>query len=299
MPWELVLGSPQFRRGVHGVRPPGGIYCHVAGCDLVRDADGSWRVLEDNCRTPSGISYVLENRLAMTRLAPELFTGYRVRRVDHYPQLLLSALREIAPAPGRDPTVVVGRPGRQQRVLRALVPRPPDGGRAGRGGDLVVRDDICYMRTTAGLARVDAIYRRLDDDFIDPLEFRPDRCSACRADPRLPGRHGGARQRGRHWRRRRQGGLRLRPRDDPLLPRRGAAARQRRRPTCCATPSSSSTCSTGSTRSWSSRPANREARASTSARGRPTRRPPASARYGRRRSAGSPRSWCRCPRRRP
>ncbi len=70
VPWELVLGSPQFRRAVHGIRPPGGIYCHVSGCDLVRDADGTWRVLEDNCRTPSGISYVLENRLAMTRLAP-------------------------------------------------------------------------------------------------------------------------------------------------------------------------------------------------------------------------------------
>ena len=134
VPWELVLGSPQFRRAVHGVRPPGGIYCHVSGCDLVRDADGSWRVLEDNCRTPSGISYVLENRLAMTRLAPELFTGYRVRPVDHYPQLLLSALREIAPAAGRDPTVVVWTPGPgEQRLLRALVHRPPDGRRAGRG----------------------------------------------------------------------------------------------------------------------------------------------------------------------
>ena len=133
-------------------------------------------MLEDNCRTPSGISYVLENRLAMTRLAPELFTGYRVRPVDHYPQLLLSALREIAPAPGATPTVVVWTPGPgEQRLLRALVPRPPDGGRAGRGrATSWSATTSVYMRTTEGLARVDAIYRRLDDDFIDPLEFRPD-----------------------------------------------------------------------------------------------------------------------------
>jgi uncharacterized circularly permuted ATP-grasp superfamily protein len=175
VPWELVLGSPQFRRAVHGVRPPGGIYCHVAGCDLVRDADGRWRVLEDNCRTPSGISYVLENRLAMTRLAPELFAGYRVRPVDHYPQLLLSALREIAPAPGRDPTVVVWTPGPANSAYfeHSFLARQM-GVELVEAGDLVVRDDICYMRTTEGLARVDAIYRRLDDDFIDPLEFRPD-----------------------------------------------------------------------------------------------------------------------------
>lgn len=175
VPWELVLGSPQFRRAVHGVRPPGGIYCHVAGCDLVRDADGSWRVLEDNCRTPSGISYVLENRLAMTRLAPELFTGYRVRPVDPYPQLLLSALRDIAPAPGREPTVVVWTPGPANSAYfeHSFLARQM-GVELVEAGDLVVRDDICYMRTTEGLARVDAIYRRLDDDFIDPLEFRPD-----------------------------------------------------------------------------------------------------------------------------
>ena len=170
-----MLGSPQFRRAVHGVRPPGGIYCHVAGCDLVRDADGRWRVLEDNCRTPSGISYVLENRLAMTRLAPELFTGYRVRPVDGYPQLLLSALREVAPAPGRAPTVVVWTPGPANSAYfeHSFLARQM-GVELVEASDLVVRDDIVYMRTTAGLARVDAIYRRLDDDFIDPLEFRPD-----------------------------------------------------------------------------------------------------------------------------
>jgi uncharacterized circularly permuted ATP-grasp superfamily protein len=175
VPWELVLGSPQFRRAVHNVRPPGGIYCHVSGCDLVRDVDGRWRVLEDNCRTPSGISYVLENRLAMTRLAPELFAGYRVRPVDHYPQLLLSALREIAPAAGRDPVVVVWTPGPANSAYfeHSFLARQM-GVELVEASDLVVRDDIVYMRTTGGLARVDAIYRRLDDDFIDPLEFRPD-----------------------------------------------------------------------------------------------------------------------------
>ena len=111
----------------------------------------------------------------MTRLAPELFTGYRVRPVDHYPQLLLSALHEIAPAAGRDPTVVVWTPGPANSAYfeHSFLARQM-GVELVEAGDLVVRDDICYMRTTEGLARVDAIYRRLDDDFIDPLEFRPD-----------------------------------------------------------------------------------------------------------------------------
>jgi uncharacterized circularly permuted ATP-grasp superfamily protein len=118
---------------------------------------------------------VLENRLAMTRLAPELFAGYRVRPVNQYPQLLLSALREIAPAPGREPTVVVWTPGPANSAYfeHSFLARQM-GVELVEASDLVVRDDICYMRTTEGLARVDAIYRRLDDDFIDPLEFRPD-----------------------------------------------------------------------------------------------------------------------------
>jgi uncharacterized circularly permuted ATP-grasp superfamily protein len=111
VPWELVLGCPNFKRAVHGIRPPGGIWCTVAGCDLVRDGDGTWRVLEDNLRTPSGVSYVLENRLAMTRLAPELFAGYRVRPVDGYPALLRDALHSVAPALGDEAVVVVWTPG--------------------------------------------------------------------------------------------------------------------------------------------------------------------------------------------
>jgi uncharacterized circularly permuted ATP-grasp superfamily protein len=175
VPWELVLGCPNFKRAVHGIRPPGGIWCTVAGCDLVRDGDGTWRVLEDNLRTPSGVSYVLENRLAMTRLAPELFAGYRVRPVDGYPALLRDALHSVAPALGDEAVVVVWTPGPANSAYfeHAFLARQM-GVELVEAGDLVVRDEVCYMRTTDGLTRVDAIYRRLDDDFIDPLEFRPD-----------------------------------------------------------------------------------------------------------------------------
>jgi uncharacterized circularly permuted ATP-grasp superfamily protein len=175
VPWDLVLGCPCFRRAVHGVRPPGGIWCTVAGCDLVRDGAGEWRVLEDNVRTPSGVSYVLENRLAMTRLAPELFAGYRVEPVDSYPALLRDALLEVAPALGDEATVVVWTPGPANSAYfeHAFLARQM-GVELVEAGDLVVRDEVCYMRTTQGLTRVDAIYRRLDDDFIDPLEFRAD-----------------------------------------------------------------------------------------------------------------------------
>jgi uncharacterized circularly permuted ATP-grasp superfamily protein len=175
VPWSLVVSRPAFARPVHGVRPPGGVYCHVSGCDLVRGGDGRWRVLEDNVRTPSGISYVLENRLAMTRLMPELFEGHRVRAVDNYPSLLLEALRAVAPGAEANPTVVVWTPGPMNSAYfeHAFLARQM-GIELVEAGDLVVRDAVCYMRTTAGLQRVHTIYRRLDDDFVDPLEFRPD-----------------------------------------------------------------------------------------------------------------------------
>jgi uncharacterized circularly permuted ATP-grasp superfamily protein len=175
VPWSLIVSRPSFQRPVHGVRAPGGVYTHVAGCDLVRGGDGSWRVLEDNVRTPSGISYVLENRLAMTRLVPELFAGHRVRPVDNYPTLLLDALRAVAPAGNETPTVVVWTPGSLNSAYfeHAFLAREM-GVELVEASDLVVRDATCYMRTTAGLQRVHTIYRRLDDDFIDPLEFRSD-----------------------------------------------------------------------------------------------------------------------------
>jgi uncharacterized circularly permuted ATP-grasp superfamily protein len=175
VPWSLIVSRPSFQRPVHGVRAPGGVYTHVAGCDLVRAGDGSWRVLEDNVRTPSGISYVLQNRLAMTRLVPELFAGHRVRPVDNYPTLLLEALRAVAPGGDDTPTVVVWTPGSMNSAYfeHAFLAREM-GVELVEASDLVVRDATCYMRTTAGLQRVHSIYRRLDDDFIDPLEFRPD-----------------------------------------------------------------------------------------------------------------------------
>ncbi|MGA2926142.1 MAG: circularly permuted type 2 ATP-grasp protein [Solirubrobacteraceae bacterium] len=175
VPWSLIVSRPSFARAVHGVRAPGGVYCHVSGCDLVRDGNGRWRVLEDNVRTPSGISYVLENRLAMTRLMPELFAGHRIRGVDHYPSLLLDALRAVAPAADSHPTVVLWTPGSMNSAYfeHAFLARQM-GVELVEASDLVVRDAVCYMRTTSGLQRVHTIYRRLDDDFIDPLEFRPD-----------------------------------------------------------------------------------------------------------------------------
>src|SRR3954463_11502616 len=175
VPWELGVTRSPFARSVHGIRPPGGVYCHVAGCDLVRDADGTWKVLEDNVRTPSGISYVLENRIAMTRLVPRLFQHYRVRAVDHSPQLLLAALRSVAPAAEGEATVVVWTPGPLNSAYfeHAFLARQM-GVELVEASDLVVRDDVVYMRTTSGLERVHAIYRRLDDDFIDPLEIRTD-----------------------------------------------------------------------------------------------------------------------------
>jgi uncharacterized circularly permuted ATP-grasp superfamily protein len=175
VPWQLVVTRSAFARAAHGIRPPGGVWCHVSGCDLVRDADGRWKVLEDNVRTPSGISYVLENRIAMSRLLPELFAGYDVRPVSQYPALLLDALRAAAPSGGEDPVVVVWTPGPANSAYfeHAFLARQM-GVELVEASDLVVRDALCYIRTTRGLARVDSIYRRIDDDFMDPLEFRAD-----------------------------------------------------------------------------------------------------------------------------
>jgi uncharacterized circularly permuted ATP-grasp superfamily protein len=175
VPWTLIASRSHFARAAHGIRPPGGIYTHIAGCDLVRDGDGTWKVLEDNVRTPSGISYMLENRIAMTRLIPSLFAYYRVRPVDEYPALLLASLKSVAPGPEGEATVVVWTPGPANSAYfeHAFLARQM-GVELVEASDLVVRDDVCYMRTTNGLARVSAIYRRLDDAFIDPLEFRPD-----------------------------------------------------------------------------------------------------------------------------
>ncbi len=175
VPWRLIATRPGFARPAHGLRPPGGVWCHVSGCDLVRDGNGIWRVLEDNVRVPSGISYVLENRIAMGRLMPELFAGYSVRPVANYPELLLAALLAAAPTRVGRPTVVVWTPGSANSAYfeHAFLARQM-GVELVEASDLVVRDAACYMKTTDGLRRVDTIYRRVDEDFIDPLEFRPD-----------------------------------------------------------------------------------------------------------------------------
>ena len=175
VPWALVVSRTAFARPAHGISPPKGVYCHVSGCDLVRDADGTWKVLEDNVRTPSGVSYVLENRRAMRRLVPRLFLDHRVRRVDDYPALLLAALRDAAPAGGEYPTVVVWTPGTYNSAYfeHAYLARQM-GVELVEASDLVVRDNVCYMATTSGPARVHTIYRRIDDAFLDPLEFRSD-----------------------------------------------------------------------------------------------------------------------------
>ena len=175
VPWSLIVSRAGLARPAHRIGPPGGVYCHVSGCDLVRDADGSWKVLEDNVRTPSGISYVIENRAAMTRLLPQIFAGYRVRPVDHYPALLRAALSEVAPGGADDPTIVVWTPGPTNPAYfeHAFLAREM-GVELVQASDLLVRDGVCYMRTTSGLERVHTIYRRLDDAFVDPLEFRED-----------------------------------------------------------------------------------------------------------------------------
>jgi uncharacterized circularly permuted ATP-grasp superfamily protein len=175
VPSWLVMSSDGFRREAFGVPVPRGARCLVAGIDLVRDAHGTYRVLEDNVRNPSGIAYVLENRAAMTRVLPNLFGSLRVRPVDDYGMKMLSALRHVAPAAAGDPTVVVLTPGLHNSAYfeHAFLARQM-GVELVEGRDLVVDENVVYMRTTRGLERVDVIYRRIDDSFLDPVVFRRD-----------------------------------------------------------------------------------------------------------------------------
>ena len=181
VPWHMVLSSPQFQRRAWGIRPPRGIHVHVAGLDLVRGDDGSWLVLEDNLRVPSGASYVIENREVLTRVLPELFGSSPVRPVDHYPALLRSALRSAAPASaGDEPQIVLLTPGAYNSAYfeHTLLARHM-GVPLVEGGDLLTEGDVVYMRTTRGRERVDVIYRRIDDEFLDPLALRPDSVLGC------------------------------------------------------------------------------------------------------------------------
>ncbi len=176
IPEELVLRNPGYNLAMVGKRPVGDVWVHIAGIDLVRtDADGFY-VLEDNARTPSGVSYMLENREVMLKLVPELFGKLRIRPVETYPDLLLDMLHSVAPAGARaTPTAVLLTPGQHNSAFyEHSFLADKLGIELVEGSDLFVRDERVFMRTTEGPRRVDVIYRRLDDAFLDPLVFRPD-----------------------------------------------------------------------------------------------------------------------------
>ncbi len=175
VPDDLVFRNPAFRPEMSGQPVPHGIYVHVAGIDIVRvDAD-TFYVLEDNARTPSGVSYMLENREIMMRLFPELFSRHRVAPVENYPDELLATLKSVAPlSSSRDPTVVLLTPGiYNSAYYEHSFLADQLGVELVEGRDLTVKDEFVYMRTTQGPRRVDVIYRRIDDEFLDPLTFRP------------------------------------------------------------------------------------------------------------------------------
>lgn len=175
VPARKVIENSQFRPEMIGINVPGGIYAHVAGIDLVKDFDGEYYVLEDNLRTPSGVSYLLENRKMMMRLFPELFAQQRIRPVDHYPDLLLETLRNAAPVGIDNPTIVLMTPGNfNSAYFEHAFLAQQMGIELVEGVDLFVQDDTVFMRTTQGPQKVDVIYRRIDDDFIDPEAFRKD-----------------------------------------------------------------------------------------------------------------------------
>jgi uncharacterized circularly permuted ATP-grasp superfamily protein len=175
IPRRLVTSCEHFHRQAAGIIPPNGVRIHVAGIDLIRDDRGNFRVLEDNLRSPSGVSYVMENRRTMARVFPNLFATHRVRAVDDYAAHLLRALRNSAAANEPDPTVVVLTPGVHNSAYfeHSLLARQM-GVELVEGRDLFCRDNQVYMRTTEGERQVDVIYRRIDDTFLDPMQFRPD-----------------------------------------------------------------------------------------------------------------------------
>ncbi|MGH8804442.1 MAG: circularly permuted type 2 ATP-grasp protein [Polaromonas sp.] len=184
IPSEQIFQNAQFRPEMMGVDVPGNIYSHISGIDIVRapnaQGEGEYYVLEDNLRVPSGVSYMLEDRKMMMRLFPELFSENRVAPVAHYPDLLLETLRAMAPPATAEPTVVVLTPGMYNSAYfeHAFLAQQM-GVELVEGQDLFVKDNFVYMRTTRGPKRVDVIYRRVDDDFLDPLAFRPNSTLGC------------------------------------------------------------------------------------------------------------------------
>jgi uncharacterized circularly permuted ATP-grasp superfamily protein len=184
VPTDLIVNNAQYRPEMVGVQVPNNVYAHIAGIDIVRAPDaagnGVYYVLEDNLRVPSGVSYMLENRKMSMRLFPELFSQHKVAPVAHYPDMLLDTLRASAPTGASDPTVVVLTPGMYNSAYfeHAFLAQQM-GVELVEGQDLVVKDDFLYMRTTRGLRRIDVIYRRVDDDFLDPQVFRPTSTLGC------------------------------------------------------------------------------------------------------------------------
>jgi len=175
IPSEVVLSAASYRKQCHGLNPPWRVWCHITGTDLVRDRDGQYYVLEDNLRVPSGVSYVLENREVMKRIFPAVFEGLSVRPVTEYPSRLLEMLESIAPMQADGPRVVLLTPGiYNSAYFEHSFLAQQMGVQLVEGRDLVVDDGDVFMRTTKGLERVDVIYRRIDDDFLDPKEFRED-----------------------------------------------------------------------------------------------------------------------------
>jgi uncharacterized circularly permuted ATP-grasp superfamily protein len=175
VPASVVLGAKHYLPQLRGVRPPHGVRIHIAGVDLIRDPAGTFRVLEDNLRTPSGVSYVMENRLVTKRVFPKKFAEAGVRRVDHYPARLAEVLRGVAPEDRGDPLVVVHTPGPFNSAYfeHSFLARTM-GVELVEGSDLTVVGDRVFLRTTRGLRRVHVVYRRVDDDFLDPEAFRAD-----------------------------------------------------------------------------------------------------------------------------
>ncbi|GAA1745665.1 circularly permuted type 2 ATP-grasp protein [Aeromicrobium alkaliterrae] len=175
VPRETVMTSPHYHRVVAGLEPANGVRVHVSGVDLIRDADGNFRVLEDNVRVPSGVSYVMTNRRALSGALPEVFADHRIRPVQQYSRILLQALRSAAPAGVSDPTVVVLTPGVYNSAYfeHTLLARTM-GVELVEARDLVCQGGRVLMRTTRGLEPVHVIYRRIDDEFLDPAQFRPD-----------------------------------------------------------------------------------------------------------------------------
>jgi len=175
IPREIVYSCKHFRRQMVGLQVPRNVYVAVCGTDLIRMSNGEFVVLEDNLRVPSGVSYMLTNRRVMKRIFPQLFRSYNVRPIEQYTQLLLGTLRSLAPEGRPEPNIVLLSPGvfNSAYFEHAYLARHM-GIELVEGRDLVIHDNVIYMRTTSGLRRVDVIYRRVDDDFIDPMAFRSD-----------------------------------------------------------------------------------------------------------------------------